>query len=241
MKISVSILMLVFALVLVSPSMEASVITTFDQNVAGGTGFYNGTGGVDGGFTNTTATFAGGSMTASLRLGQRFVGPITPSVENNYTCQAAEACNVEFSVWTDGGLNLSNFTYSLTIDDITNTKSLTFDPLSIQDNSYWTANSGGVEFDDTDPVNNPNPANYVGFENSEYLGFSFISAQLGGWNSTDNLLITLSVTPVGLGSDPPVAINVNASGVPEPASAGLIGLGLIGLGLMRRKFKTSKS
>ena len=237
MKSSVSILMLVFALVLTSLSMEASVITSFDQNLPGSTGFYNGTGNVDGDFVNMLADYgSGNTITASLRLAQRTVGPIAPSIDNNYNCQAAEQCNVEYSVYTTG-FHLADFTYALTIDDVTTGHSLSFDPLNtIPDDSYWTADSGGSK------TLVKNTATEVGFQNSEYLGFSFISMPLGGWTPTDQLIVTLAVTPVsGVSLDPQVQMTVNQSAVPEPASVGLIGFGLMSLGLMRRRISSSKA
>lgn len=237
MKTIVSICVLVFALVLLSPSMDASVITSFNQNLPGGTGFYNGTGNVDGNFTNMLADYGGGnSVTASLRLAQRHVGPITPTIDNDYACQVAEQCNVEYSVYTTG-FHLSDFTYLLTIDDLTTGHSLSFDPLNdIPDDSYWTANVGGVKSTTKDPTHE------VGFQNSEYLGFSFISTPLGTWSPTDKLLVTLALNPVGgAGLDPQVQMTVNNTAVPEPRTVALIGLGLMGFAFMKRRTAASRA
>lgn len=210
----------------------ASVITQYDTNLPGGTGFYNGTGNADGNFTNTVADYSGGgTITGSLRLTQRTVGAISPSVDDNYNCALSEQCNIDYSVYTDGGLHLNDFTYQLIITDITQGTSLSFDPLNtIPDDSYWTANSGGSK------TSVKNTATEVGFQNSEYLGFSFIQTPLH-WTSTDQLLVTLSFNPVsGSNPDPQVNMTVNASSaVPEPATFGLMGFALVGIGLLRKR------
>lgn len=217
-------LTLVFALTM---PVSAAVFTQFDSTAAGGHGWYNGTGGVDGAFTTLVADYGPsfGTLSLSLRLAQRYVGPISPTAENYYLCGPAMACNVEWSVGTTGTFHLSDFNFSATINDTTTGKSVTFDP-SMFDNSFWGP-SGKTMVSDL--------SHQTGFQNSEYLGFGFIKNPLG-YVAGDTLLMSLSAVPKNTAHpDPTVSMFVNTSAVPEPATYAMMGLGLAGLGLVRRR------
>lgn len=205
-------------------------ITTYNTNAAGGHGFYSGTGGVDGGFTTTTNDYGNGNgISVSVRAAQRFVGPIIPT-GNNYTCISGMQCNVDWSIEALGSMNLSNFTFNLTITSITNgNQFISFDPTNVLlGGSYWDPNTGEVM------VWNPT---VVGNQNSEYLGFQFIANLLGGWTATDQVTAVLTATPndnnlVGVSAQ----ANINpSSDVPEPMSFVLMGAGLVGIAFLRRR------
>ena len=158
------------------PQFASADITTFNTNAPGGQGVFNGSGGVDGGFT-VTAT---GDIAIGLRGALRTIGPITP-VGNDYTCAAGQSCNFDFSV---AGDHLAQFTYLLSVQDLTTNKSFSYDPVAPgNDNSYW-GSSGKTSTEDL--------ASQTIFQNSEYLGFSFLGLS---WHPTDQVAVYLSATP----------------------------------------------
>lgn len=210
----------------------------YDASLVDPPGYYNGTGGINSGFTVDTD----GNLELGLSAILRFIGPITP-VGNDYAvplggdpAHSGDAYwNFSFSVNTQAGGGtdvLSNFVYSMTILDENNLSTFTFDPTLLPDNSYWN----GVK---TMTKDLPNES---GFQNSENLSFGF----LPGFdpNSTDSYLITLSAiraNTIDLLEDPSVTIEINGRSVaatPEPGSLGLFGsslLAVIAIVLWRRK------
>ncbi len=221
--------------------VSASTLS-FDAPLSSPGGFYNGTGGVNAGFTVLNATNSDGS---SLELGlsaiQRFVGPITPS-SNDYTVPLGTSggdalWDFSFSVYT-GTDSLSAYTYSLTITNQVTAATVTFDPATLlPDNSYWSGAASGAE------TSTRNLSTDDGFQNSENLSFSFLSSSLGfNPNSTDPYLITLAADPVDSASVDSVSIEVNP--VPEPGSISIAtgGLFLLGIVFIKRRFRgTSRS
>jgi hypothetical protein len=203
----------------VSPRVAlADAMVTYNTLAAGGNGFYNGSGNIDGSFTTTTADYGtAGSIGLSLRGADRHVGPIAPTGNNDYVCSGTEQCNFEWSVATTGSFTIGSFTYDLTVSDLTTAKSFDFtsaglDPSGLTglDDSY---EPGGKKV--------AYSASFTGFENSEYLGFGFLGL---GWNSTDQVVATLSATPKNTSlTDPSVTIGFNDSPaqVPEPTSIAL--------------------
>jgi hypothetical protein len=193
------------------------------------------------GFTVLTGTnsVTGGTLQLGLEAITRFQGPITPDT-NDYTYAPGTGTpgdatwDFEFSVNT-GSDPLSEYTYNITIHDVTTGKSATFDPTALPDNGQ--ANGANVFCSGCAYV-----ATNDGFQNAENLGFSFLSTQLGGFNpnAADTYQITLSATSVD-GVDPGVTINVlpplvTPPAVPEPSSFVLLGTGLIGgIGSMIRR------
>ena len=222
---------------LVAPLFATTL--SFDSPLSSPGGFYNGTGGVNAGFTVLDGTNSDGS---SLELGLsailRFSGPITPT-GNDYTVPLGTSggdalWDFSFSVYT-GTDALSAYTYSLTITDQVTAATVSFDPTLLPDNSYWTGGAGGAKTSTKDLSSDD------GFQNSENLSFSFLSTPLGfNPNSTDPYLITLAATPVSGTVDASLAIEVNqpASAVPEPRSASILtgGLFLAGIVIIKKRF-----
>jgi hypothetical protein len=217
---------------LIAP-VSASTLS-YDAPLSSPGGFYNGTGGVNAGFTILDAT---NSDSSSLELGLsailRHVGPITPT-GNDYTVPLGTSggdalWNFNFSVYT-GTDTLSDYTYSLTITDQVTAATYTFDPATLlPDNSYW---SGGASGSETSPGS---LSADDGFQNSENLSFAFLQVPLSfNPNSTDPYLITLAATPTDSTSVDAVSIEVNqpASAVPEPGSISIATGGLFLLGIV---------
>jgi hypothetical protein len=191
-------------------------------------GFYNGTGGVNAGFTVLDTT----NLELGLSAIERFVGPITPS-GNDYTVPLGTSggdakWDFSFSVYT-GTDTLSDYTYSLTVTDQATHATTTFDPTTLlPDNSYWSGGATGAE------TNTENLSADDGFQNSENLSFAFLQVPLGfSPTSPDPYLITLAATPDS-GPVDSVSIEVNqpASAVPEPGSISIVTAGLFLLGIV---------
>jgi hypothetical protein len=223
--------------------LSASTLS-YDAALSSPGGFYNGTGGINAGFTVLDASNTDGS---SLELGlsaiQRFMGPITPT-GNDYTAPLGISggdakWDFSFSVYT-GSDSLSAYTYSVTITDQTTHATVNFDP-TLLDNSYWSGGATGHETSTKDLSTED------GLQNSENLSFSFLSSALGfNPNSTDPYLITLAADPTDSTSVDSVSIEVNqpASTVPEPGSISIAagGLLLLGIVFLKKRFRgTSRS
>jgi hypothetical protein len=209
----------------------ADINTTFNTPAAGGHGFYNGSGNIDGDFTTVTADYGVNSISISLRGAQRNAGPIVPTGPagnvTDYACSSGESCNFEWSVSTTGSLTIGSFIYNLIVYDLTKGTSLSFDPSGLTglDDSYWTGSKTSL-YD----------ANATGFQNSEFFGFNFITSPLN-YSQTDQVLVTLSAQPKNSAlADPSATIGFNTTApVPEPSAIILFGTLALGLFLYGRR------
>ena len=224
---------------LVAPASASEI---FDSPLSS-PGYYNGTGGINSGFTVLTATESDGStLQLGLEAGIRYSGPVTPN-GIDYTVPTGTGTggdalwNLNYSVFT-GTDPTSAYTYDFTVTDLNTGKVATYDPSNTAlGNAYWAgANNAGAGGAETSVA-----AGADGFQNSENLSFGFLASQMGfNPNSTDTYLVTLSATPdFGTALDPSVTIEVTPSGVspvPEPKSIMFMGVGLLGIvALARRK------
>jgi hypothetical protein len=220
---------------LIAP-VSASTLS-YDAPLSSPGGFYNGSGGVNEGFTVLDATNSDGS---SLELGLsailRYMGPITPS-GNDYTVPLGTGggsdalWNFNFSVYT-GTDALSAYTYSVTITNQTTAATYTFGPTTLlPDNSYWTVGTPGHE------TSTESLSTEDGFQNSENLSFGFLAGPLGfSPTSTDPYLITLAATPK---SGPVDSVSIEVNPVPEPGSISIAtgGLFLLGIVFIKKRFR----
>ena len=224
MKTKISLAFLGLVLAMVPKAVFADVTSAFDVPLAP-PGIYFGTGnaGTNGAFATTTADYGfGNSITVALRgaIAQGTPEAITPTNGNDYACLDSQAlvCSVQWSVATTGALDVSNFSYFLSIQDLTTGKSVSADPsLSLFGNAL----------DGT-----------VGFQNSERLTFSFLQVPLQ-WQQSDQVAFYLSATPTSFsGAAPTVDMGFNTA-VPEPSQLLLMSCfaGIFGFaGLLRHRF-----
>ncbi len=219
----------------------------FNSPLAVPPGWYNGTGGSNTAFTvlDATASTNGSVLQLGLSAIWRFIGPITPTVNDYVVPVGGDPANggdaywdFSFSANTNStgvfsGDMLDAYTYQITIFDENTLQAFAFDPLALPDNSYY--GTGGKTM-------TKNTATEFGFQNSENLSFGF----LPGFNpnALDTYQITLRANPLdGITQDPDVVIQVTPGAqVPEPASFFLIGGGgllIIGRLKLRRAKPTA--
>jgi hypothetical protein len=239
---AIFVLTLAALLIISAPVAQASALFGYDQTLGGnpnnpnGTGWVNGTGPVDGAFSTITSIYnvdPSESYFGFVRFSINTVGPITPSVENQYNQPPGAVINVDYGVLLTG-LTLTNFNITLTIDDTTTGKSLSYNPVG-GDDTYINADGSKT----VGPVANPGAES--GFEQSERLTFAFIQSVLG-YSIGDGILLTETGIPVNLNmADPTTNANLNAAvSTPEPATYAFIGFGLVGLGLLHRRKRFAK-
>lgn len=207
----------------------AATLTTYNAPL-GGPGYYNGTGTVDGNFTIATTDYAPGQTAqAGLRFAERFVGPLTPSPTNFYFTPSPSAqINLEYSLFMTG-FTISDFTYSLTINNLSTGLSMTLDPSNVLlGNTYW---------DGVGETMVPSGTR-VGFQNSEYLGFSFIASQIG-YVAGNSVYASLQYQNLNekTGHQVGVYLNTDPGSVPEPSTYGMMvsGVGILAYGIRRRR------
>ena len=208
-------------------------------------GVYYGTGNQNTGFTVDQS----GSVEIGLEAIQRYIGPYTPTgstydVPTGATTvsgKSGSAWGFTFSVNLNadgnGTLNLSDITTQLSLTDVANGTTGSFDLLGIPDNTLY--GSGGKC--------SPQSAcgslsSYYAFQNSETLSFASIAAALGdpafNLNANDTYDFSLGVYDgnTQLASQAiTVVAGKGATPVPEPVTISLFGAGLLGAVAARRR------
>jgi PEP-CTERM motif len=207
----------------------ASAVTTYDTN-APFPGWVNGTGGVNGDFTDLVADYGDG-VTATLfgRAEWRYNAPIQPAIDNVYNSPAPGAqIDADLGLIVTGSF-LDQYNTTWTFDDTTTGESITYNPLTaLPDNTYINADG---------TTSTTLTATTVGFENAEYLGFY---SSLIGYQAGHQVLVTENVYPLSdQSADPsnPIIINTAAAlaPTPEPSSIAVIGLGGLAIAFTARR------
>lgn len=214
----------------ISGAAQAAVV--YDTSLADPPGFYNGSGNPNEGFTVNTQA----GIEVGLGVNYRFVGPVHPTTANVYDVAIGFSTvplakwNFEYSVnLGNSGLTLADISALLTIRNLANLQTISFNPLTIPDNAHYdgttTHNGGGALPTD------------IGFQNSENISFfSFLNPAFG-WDPAANgsYLITLSLFDDA--GAPLISVDEQINATPIPAALPLFagGAGVIGFFARRRK------
>jgi|ERR1035438_9518066 hypothetical protein len=209
--------------------------TTYDTSLTSPTGnpatpgCYNGTGCLNAGYTVSVEDGTELGLNAILR----YIGP-APEVGDAYSVPIGTRggyalWDYSYSIDTQpngvGSATLSDYTYLLTLTDLTTSAIFSFDPLSIPDDAVYGPGGHGYG------VNLP--TTQWGAQNAENLSFPGVG--IPGFNpyALDSYQVTLSEYSGAslVNSD---TIQVTAT-TPEPATFFLLCTGLIGVGCVARK------
>jgi hypothetical protein len=207
------------ALVAVSATSSANAAIAYDQDLAA-PGVYYGAGN-DGSPQHFTVNTAGGVEIALRSHIYQQLG--TTPVGNTYVIPLGNVFSFDYSV-NPGSVDFSNVIASLTVTNLGNGNSFTFDPSSPL---LGNAHSG------------------TGYQNSERINFAFLGQGYdANLNDTFNIALTLTGVPgvrsLSVRNFVLVGAGRGGGAVPEPTTWAMMILGLGGVGAtLRRSRKTS--
>ena len=230
-------------LALVAP---ASATVANDSSLTAPPGVYYGTGnsGTNVHWTVDTET----NVELGLQVLERYVGATYTPTGNVYDVPLGDSAGHSGSVWGFAfsvfSANLSDYVYSMSINDIGAGTTVTFDPSAIPDNSGTDGtNTAGGSKGCSDPTavgtSSCTSPTQKGFQNAETLSYTVFDPS---YNSSvnDSFLIALTASNANGAEVGRVNVRVNAGTgvpVPEPTSMMLVGSGLLALGPIRRRLR----
>ena len=226
----------------------AAVAATYDTSLSA-PGVYYGSG--NSGLNTGWAVDSNGAVELGLSVNYRYIGQAAPDAGTNtynvtsgfYTGPGGSCIgvcalwNFEFSVnLGNSGLNLGQVTTNISILNVGNGQSISFNPFLLPDNSAFdgtNTRNGNVSGQQATAAD-------IGFQNSENLAWfgSLNPLFLFDPTANDTYIVTLSLTgPSGLN----MSINETINATPLPATLPLLASGLGALGLLgwRKKRKNS--
>ena len=212
----------------------AHAAVVYDTSLADPPGFYNGSGNPNEGFTVNTA----GGIELGLGVNNRFVGPVHPTTTNVYDVAIGFSTfpiakwNFEYSVnLGNSGLTLGDVKTLLTITNLANFQTISFDPFLIPDNAHFDGttafNGGGASASD------------VGFQNSENITYFSLLNPAFNWDPAANGSYLITLALFNAAGAPLLAVDEQINATPIPAALPLFagGAGVLGFFARRRKGK----
>lgn len=222
--------------VLAAPHLASAQTTTYNTSLADPPGYYNGgAGNSNSAFTVFTATNGDELGLATIIRGGGG-GPVVPTSTNQYVVPNGVGStglalwNFEYSVNLGQNGTLSQITPMITVEDVTTGATTSFNPfITTPDNAGFGPSGKNVAAS--------NVTTDFGFQNSENLGFVFLSVPLA-FNAfaLDTYDITLSVTQgdTSIGS-----VMEEITAVPEPSTWALMLIGFAGVGFLSYRRRRS--
>lgn len=210
------------AVIAIAATSAAQAGIVFDTDLAA-PGVYFGSG--NGGSPQHFAVNTEGGVEIALRSKVPFVGPPAPIGGNTYLIPLGSVFSFDFSVNPNVGVpmvDLSHVVASLTLTNLGNGATFSFDPSLIPDNAHSASAPGG-------------------YQNSERIIFFPMMGFDPNLNDTFNVDLTLTGVP-GAGTMSVSNVVQIGSGlaVPEPTTWAMMILGLGGVGAtLRRTRRTS--
>ena len=197
---------------LMALASSAQAALSFDANLIDPPGVYYGTGNSNGHFTVDTGP--------NIELGVRahvYQQNATAPTGDLYVFALGQSISVDFSANAFGLTSLDGFNALLTITDLANNNTQSFDPQLIPDNAHTAPND---------------------FQNSERLKFGFMD-QFYNMNQNNTFDVILALGQLdGPGQSVSMVIQQGAgfsAAVPEPASWALLIMGFGGIGASLRR------
>ena len=202
-------------LLALTATSSVSAATKDNQNLAA-PGVYFGTGNSNGAFTVNTED----GVEVGLRSKISGIEPQITPTGNTYLIPLGDTFNFDYSVNPNVGgseVSLAGVTALLTVTDVADGKSFSFDPSSAAFGDATNADAPG------------------GYQNSEKISFGFLDPGYNpNLNDTFHIVLTLDNVPNAGMISVSNNVQVGTGAVPEPATWAMMLVGFGGLGVAMR-------